>query len=113
MGRRQLVSARRRAGPGSSLRLSRNAVRGGPGGLGVWNEPNLEDFLKPESLTKSERADRYAEMLSAVYPIVKEASPSLPVIGGAVECADADFLEMLYDRGLADDSDAVSFHPYG
>ncbi len=78
----------------------------------VWNEPNIEDFLKPESLTKGERADRYAEMLNAVYPSVKEAAPALPVIGGSIEGTDSDFLKMLYDRGLASNSDAVSFHPY-
>jgi hypothetical protein len=34
------------------------------------------------------------------------------VIGGSIEGTDSDFLKMLYDRGLASNSDAVSFHPY-
>lgn len=78
----------------------------------VWNEPNLAEFQKPDERSKSERADRYAEMLDAVYPSVKKAAPSLPVMGGAIEGTDSDFLEMLYDRKLARNSDAVSFHPY-
>ena len=96
-GRRRYVNWYTPAEAQDLARVSRHlATRYGEdlAAIELWNEPNLENFLEPDDLTKSERADRYAEMLNAVYPSVKEAAPSLPVIDGAIGGPDSDFLEI-------------------
>jgi polysaccharide biosynthesis protein PslG len=77
--------------------------------LEIWNEPNLPDqgFLKSD-----DPAADYARLLEAAYPRAKEASPDLPVLGGALAFSDERFLERLYDLGVQGSFDALSFHPY-
>jgi hypothetical protein len=73
----------------------------------VWNEPNLERFLKAP-----DQAVAYATLLKAAYPAIKAASPGTAVLGGALAHADRPFLERLYARGIKGSYDGLSFHPY-
>jgi hypothetical protein len=77
--------------------------------LEVWNEPNLPDqsFLKAPDPAKA-----YAEILNTAYPRIKQASPGLTVLGGALAFSDTQFLERLYSLGVKGNFDALSFHPY-
>lgn len=50
----------------------------------VWNEPDLPGSLRGVT-TKTASADLYAPMLKAAYRGVKASSPSLRVLGGAIE----------------------------
>ena len=77
----------------------------------VWNEPNLPFFLRGGD-DKAARADLYAPMLKASYRGVKRAAPRLDVLGGSINGTDSDFLQLLYDRGIAGHYDAIAFHPY-
>lgn len=88
-------------------------------GIEVWNEPDLDQFLaaagsSDRSDDKRARAEIAASLTRATYAAIEKVSPETPVIAGAVEGADAEFIEMLYEaeEGIADHFDAVSIHPY-
>jgi polysaccharide biosynthesis protein PslG len=80
----------------------------------VWNEPNWT-FWRPEP-----DPARYAELLRATYPALKEANPEAIVIGGATAAVtdsepyvdEVDFLEQVYEHGGRGSFDAWSHHPY-
>lgn len=100
--------------------------------LEVWNEPNLcasntapitdcseipgsSSFFWRTDVpgdTLNHEAEKYAELLAAAYSAVKAASPGTTVLAGSLAYADGDFLQDLYDHGIAGDYDAISFHPY-
>jgi hypothetical protein len=48
----------------------------------IWNEPNLSGFLRPPESGTSARLDRYAAMVKAAHPAMKEANPDVQVIAG-------------------------------
>jgi hypothetical protein len=77
----------------------------------VWNEPNfIPDFFHVDSRTEAE--DEYAALLNATYPAVKDAAPNVAVIGPAMLDSDWTFLDALYDRGLAANSDGIALRPF-
>ncbi len=76
--------------------------------LEVWNEPNLDNFLKGPDPARD-----YASILRAAYPRIKAADPDLTVLGGALAFSDGDFLTALYGHGIKGSYDAISYHPYG
>ncbi len=76
--------------------------------LEVWNEPNIENFLR-----SSDPAGDYASILKAAYPRIKAAAPDLTVLGGALAFSDGDFLTALYGHDIKGSYDAISYHPYG
>ncbi|MGZ4674989.1 MAG: beta-xylosidase [Acidimicrobiia bacterium] len=83
----------------------------------IWNEPNHQDFAKPNP-----DPDKYATMLKASYAGIKFADPSATVItGGTAPAPDAadgsdyrpeTWLRGLYARGAGNSFDAVGHHPY-
>jgi len=74
----------------------------------VWNEPNLEIFLKAP-----DPAEAYASILKAAYPRIKDAAPWVTVLGGSLAFSDGDFLTALYDEHAIKGSyDAIAYHPY-
>jgi hypothetical protein len=76
--------------------------------LEVWNEPNDPFFWN-----SADPARDYGRLLRAAYVAVKDARPSLKVIGGSLAYADGAFLRRLYRDGrIGGHYDAISIHPY-
>jgi hypothetical protein len=73
----------------------------------VWNEPNYDFFFN----TSTPEAD-YAAILNATYPAVKAAAPNVAVVGPAMLDSDWQFLDRLYDHGIAGHFDGVSERPF-
>ncbi len=76
--------------------------------LEVWNEPNLDNFLRGPDPARD-----YASILKAAYPRIKAADPSITILGGALASSDGAFLTALYGHGIKGSYDAISYHPYG
>jgi hypothetical protein len=98
--------------------VSRYAARnpGTVAAVEIWNEPNGTWASAPV-----DRGGAYANLLRTVYPMIKNANPSVTVIGGVEELhgADdaqgttpADFLTNVYNAGAAGSFDAWCLHPY-
>ena len=82
----------------------------------VWNEPNITRFWQG-----SVNPERYTTLLQLAHDAIKEASPSMPVLGGAVanyagtdgeRIADRRFLKRMYAAGAKGHMDGISLHPY-
>jgi hypothetical protein len=71
------------------------------------NEPNNPRFLRNEN-----GPSVYAAVLRATYREVKRRARAVQVLAGALALSDTDYLEQLYDAGIAGSFDAVSVHPY-
>ncbi|WP_171691550.1 golvesin C-terminal-like domain-containing protein [Paenibacillus germinis] len=79
----------------------------------VWNEPDIKTFTM--GLTPEQRPGAYFELLKATYPVVKNAAPNLPIIGGVVAStyqANATFPNTLFSLGGLSYMDQFSFHNY-
>jgi hypothetical protein len=79
----------------------------------IWNEPNLPIFFG----FIDKKADRYAEILKAVYPAIKAVQPNSTVIAAGLSRlpgsdSPPNFLQQLYDAGAGDFFDAAAAHPY-
>ena len=82
----------------------------------IWNEPNGAWAAAPV-----DRGGAYANLLKIVYPMIKNANPSVTVIGGVEEqhgtddgvgTTPATFLTNVYNAGAAGSFDAWCLHPY-
>jgi hypothetical protein len=77
--------------------------------LEVWNEPDQANegyFAGPD------KARRYAALLRAAYPAIKQADPSLPVLGASIVGSSGAFLKALYAAGIKGYYDGLSVHFY-
>ena len=75
----------------------------------VWNEPdqaNQQYFAGPE------KAKRYAAILRAAYPAIKQANPNITVLGGSLVGSSGVFLRALYAAGIKGYYDGLSVHFY-
>ena len=73
----------------------------------VWNEPdqaNQAYFAGPE------KPQRYAAMLRAAYPAIKQANPNVPVLAGSLVGANGVFLRALYAAGIKGYYDGLAVH---
>ncbi len=83
----------------------------------VWNEPNL--MLEWGQTTPS--VEKYVQMLSVVYPMIKTANPDVQVLAGALAPTfdsqwgldDLKFLSGMYDLGAQGYFDILAIHAYG
>jgi len=100
----------------------------------IWNEPDIDPRLvAPESLWGcwGDEDDTfygggyYAEMLKAIYPVIKQAEPEAQVLVGGLlldcdprnppagkDCKPSLFLEGIMQNGGGDFFDGVAFHAY-
>jgi len=76
-------------------------------GWEIWNEPNLQYFFNSEN-----RAADYVKLVRAAYPAAKAADPATWVVAGSLSESPLNFVEQLFDEGLAGHYDAFSLHPY-
>jgi hypothetical protein len=75
----------------------------------VWNEPdqaNQDYFAGPE------KPQRYAAILRAAYPAIKQANPQVPVLAGSLVGSNGVFLRALYAAGIKGYYDGLSVHFY-
>ncbi|QPC80807.1 beta-galactosidase [Phototrophicus methaneseepsis] len=86
----------------------------------IWNEPNLSFEWGFQAVDPA----AYANLLQAVYPVIKEANPDVEILAGALaptlESADSangmndiDYLRGMYEAGAGDSFDALAIHTYG
>ena len=73
----------------------------------IWNEPNGSGFWKP----KPNAAD-YAALALATCQAIRAVAPDECIVAPATSGIDMPFLEDCFRRGLLDQIDAVSVHPY-
>jgi polysaccharide biosynthesis protein PslG len=75
----------------------------------IWNEPdqaNQRYFAGPD------KARRYAAILRAAYPAIKQVDPQLPVLAGSLVGSNGVFLRDLYAAGIEGYYDGLSVHFY-
>ncbi len=75
----------------------------------VWNEP---DQANEAYFAGPNKPAAYATVLRAAYPAVKQADPSLPVLGGSLVGSNGRFLRALYKAGVRGFYDGLSVHFY-
>jgi len=73
----------------------------------IWNEPNLNQFWNPQP-----SVDAYTELVETTIPRIKKAVPSAIVIAPATSGIPMDWLEACFKKGMLDNIDALSVHPY-
>jgi polysaccharide biosynthesis protein PslG len=73
----------------------------------IWNEPNIDDYLKAP-----DKASAYVALAKAAYPAAKAADPGATVLAGALADAHVAFTRALYAAGIKGSFDAFSIHPY-
>jgi polysaccharide biosynthesis protein PslG len=79
------------------------------GAIEIWNEPdqaNQAYFAGPH------KAQRYAAVLRAAYPAIKQANPNVPVLAGSLVGSNGAFLRALYAAGIKGYYDGLSVHFY-
>ncbi len=75
----------------------------------VWNEPDQANqvyFAGPE------KPQRYAAVLRAAYPAIKQANPNVPVLAGSLVGANGVFLRAMYAAGIKGYYDGLAVHFY-
>jgi hypothetical protein len=75
----------------------------------VWNEPDQANELYFAGPSKPQR---YAAMLRAAYPAVKQANPNVPVLAGSLVGSNGVFLRALYAAGIKGYYDGLAVHFY-
>jgi polysaccharide biosynthesis protein PslG len=87
------------------------AKRYGPelAALEIWNEP---DQANEDYFAGPEKAERYAALLRAAYPAIKQADSSVVVLAGSLVGPKGLFLKALYAEGIKGYYDALAVHFY-
>jgi hypothetical protein len=75
----------------------------------VWNEPDQANQLYFAGPNKPQR---YAAILRAAYPAIKQANPNVPVLAGSLVGANGVFLRALYAAGIKGYYDGLAVHFY-
>jgi polysaccharide biosynthesis protein PslG len=75
----------------------------------VWNEPDQANQLY---FAGPDKPQRYAAILKAAYPAIKQANPNVPVLAGSLVGANGVFLRALYAAGIKGYYDGLSVHFY-
>jgi polysaccharide biosynthesis protein PslG len=75
----------------------------------IWNEPDQANELY---FAGPNKAQRYAAVLRAAYPAIKQANPSVTVIAGSLVGSNGVFLRALYAAGIKGYYDGLAVHFY-
>ncbi|MGH2854264.1 MAG: cellulase family glycosylhydrolase, partial [Solirubrobacteraceae bacterium] len=75
----------------------------------VWNEP---DQANEDYFAGPEKPQRYAAILRAAYPAIKQADPNVPVLAGSLVGSNGVFLRALYAAGIKGYYDGLAVHFY-
>lgn len=80
------------------------------GAFEIWNEPNSNRFWTGED-------DDFFHLTRETVKLLKVISPDIPVVVGSIIynpfLGSTGYLKRFMESGAADESDAVSLHPYG
>src|ERR1700677_2003749 len=87
------------------------AQRYGPdlAAIEIWNEP---DQANEDYFAGPEKPQRYAAILRAAYPAIKQVAPRVPVLAGSLVGSNGVFLRALYAAGIKGFYDGLSVHFY-
>ncbi|HUB35823.1 MAG TPA: cellulase family glycosylhydrolase [Solirubrobacteraceae bacterium] len=77
--------------------------------LEIWNEPDQANQLY---FAGPNKAQRYATLLRAAYPAIKQANPNVTVIAGSLVGYNGVFLKALYAAGIKGYYDGLAVHFY-
>ncbi|HEX8715294.1 MAG TPA: cellulase family glycosylhydrolase, partial [Solirubrobacteraceae bacterium] len=75
----------------------------------VWNEP---DQANERYFAGPNKPARYAALLAAAYPAIKQADPNVKVLGGSLVGSNGVFLKLLYQAGIKGHYDGLAVHFY-
>jgi hypothetical protein len=75
----------------------------------IWNEPDQANQLY---FAGPEKPRRYAAILRAAYPAIKQANPAVAVLAGSLVGSNGVFLRQLYAAGIKGYYDGLSVHFY-
>jgi hypothetical protein len=75
----------------------------------IWNEP---DQANEDYFAGPEKPQRYAAVLRAAYPAIKQANPNVPVLAGSLVGSNGVFLRALYAAGIKGYYDGLAVHFY-
>jgi hypothetical protein len=75
----------------------------------VWNEP---DQANEDYFAGPEKPQRYAAVLRAAYPAIKQANPNVQVLAGSLVGSNGVFLRALYAAGIKGYYDGLAVHFY-
>jgi hypothetical protein len=75
----------------------------------VWNEP---DQANEAYFAGPQKPQRYAAVLRAAYPAIKQANPSVKVLAGSLVGSNGVFLRALYAAGIKGYYDGLAVHFY-
>jgi Cellulase (glycosyl hydrolase family 5) len=75
----------------------------------VWNEP---DQANEKYFAGPNKAERYAALLAAAYPAIKQANPRVKVLAGSLVGSNGVFLRLLYKAGIKGHYDGLAVHFY-
>jgi hypothetical protein len=75
----------------------------------VWNEP---DQANEDYFAGPEKPERYAAVLRAAYPAIKQANPGVQVLAGSLVGSNGVFLRALYAAGIKGYYDGLAVHFY-
>jgi hypothetical protein len=75
----------------------------------VWNEP---DQANEDYFAGPEKPQRYAAVLRAAYPAIKQANPNITVLAGSLVGSNGVFLRALYAAGIKGYYDGLAVHFY-
>jgi len=90
-------------------RLTQRFAGGSLAAIEVWNEP---DQANEKYFAGPHKAARYAAILRAAYPAVKQADPNVTVLAGSLVGYDGVFLRSLYAAGIKGYYDGIAVHFY-
>ena len=75
----------------------------------IWNEP---DQANEAYFAGPEKPQRYAAVLRAAYPAIKQANPDVKVLAGSLVGSNGVFLRELYAAGIKGYYDGLAVHFY-
>jgi hypothetical protein len=75
----------------------------------IWNEP---DQANEDYFAGPNKPQRYAAVLRAAYPAIKQANPNVPVLAGSLVGSNGVFLRALYAAGIKGFYDGLAVHFY-
>ncbi len=75
----------------------------------IWNEPDQSNQLY---FAGPEKPRRYAAILRAAYPAIKQANPAVSVLAGSLVGSNGVFLRQLYAAGIKGYYDGLAVHFY-
>jgi polysaccharide biosynthesis protein PslG len=75
----------------------------------IWNEP---DQANEDYFAGPDKPQRYAAVLRAAYPAIKQANPDVSVLAGSLVGSNGVFLRALYAAGIKGYYDGLAVHFY-